>query len=148
MGIPGPEGFNGPVGDIGRGGNPGLSGLPGPKGTFGMLGTPGPVGPPGSPGNPGIDGRDAPPGPPPKPRGFFFVYHSQTAQVPDCPDGTMPLWEGYSLLHIMGNAKAHGQDLGTFLLTKGAFLNDVIKTGRRAHGLKQAGLKAHLNCNF
>ena len=77
-----------------------------------MLGIPGQVGPPGSTGLPGIDGRDAPPGTPPKPRGFFFTYHSQTARAPDCPTGTLPLWEGYSLLHIMGNAKDHGQDLG------------------------------------
>jgi len=73
---------------------------------------PGPVGPPGSPGSPGIDGRDAPPGPPPKPRGFFFTFHSQIARAPDCPKGTLSLWEGYSLLHIMGNSKDHGQDLG------------------------------------
>jgi integrin beta 8 len=90
----------------------GLSGLPGPKGTFGALGMPGPVGSAGPSGVPGIDGRDAAAGPPPKPRGFFFTYHSQTSQVPDCPEGTLQLWDGYSLLHIMGNAKAHGQDLG------------------------------------
>ncbi len=63
-------------------------------------------------GLPGSSGRDAPPGPVPKPRGFFFAIHSQTAQSPRCPDRTVPLWEGYSLLHIFGNAHAQGQDLG------------------------------------
>jgi hypothetical protein len=29
------------------------------------------------------------------------------------------MWEGYSLLHFMGDAKAHGQDLGaSFSLSK------------------------------
>jgi C-terminal tandem repeated domain in type 4 procollagen len=38
--------------------------------------------------------------------------HSQTTAVPMCPPGTELMWDGYSLLFIQGNEKAHGQDLG------------------------------------
>ena len=65
-------------------------------------------------GFPGSRGDPAPPGPPPKSRGFFFTRHSQTEQKPACPRGTVRLWDGFSLLHFMGNAKAHGQDLGIY----------------------------------
>lgn len=65
-------------------------------------------------GFPGSRGDPAPPGPPPKSRGFFFTRHSQTIQTPSCPRGTVRLWDGFSLLHFLGNAKAHGQDLGTY----------------------------------
>ena len=33
-------------------------------------------------------------------------------QQPLCPPGTALMWEGFSLLHIMGTAHAHGQALG------------------------------------
>jgi len=33
-----------------------------------------------------------------------------------CPPGTEQMWEGYSMLFLQGNAKAHGQDLGKNLL--------------------------------
>ena len=32
--------------------------------------------------------------------------------VPECPRGQTKLWDGYSLLYIEGNEKAHHQDLG------------------------------------
>jgi integrin beta 8 len=44
--------------------------------------------------------------------GFVIVTHSQTPVVPSCPQGTQKLWDGYSLLYIEGNEKAHNQDLG------------------------------------
>ena len=38
--------------------------------------------------------------------------------IPECPAGTVNMWSGYSLLFIMGNEKAVGQDLGmTSLIT-------------------------------
>ena len=40
--------------------------------------------------------------------------HSQTVDIPDCPGGTARMWEGYSLLFIMGNERAVGQDLGQY----------------------------------
>lgn len=43
--------------------------------------------------------------------GFMLTVHSQTDKVPDCPVGTK-MWDGYSLLYIQGNERAHGQDLG------------------------------------
>lgn len=40
------------------------------------------------------------------------MRHSQSTIVPDCPPGQARLWDGYSLLYIEGNEKAHHQDLG------------------------------------
>ena len=65
-------------------------------------------------GNPGLPGEPAPPGPPPRQRGYLITRHSQSILVPECPKGTAPLWEGYSLIHVTGDHKAHGQDLGKF----------------------------------
>lgn len=39
--------------------------------------------------------------------------HSQTTMTPMCPPGTEKMWDGYSMLMVMGNERAHGQDLGT-----------------------------------
>jgi len=46
-------------------------------------------------------------------RGFTITRHSQSTQVPSCPDGMQQLWSGYSLLYVQGNGRAAGQDLGT-----------------------------------
>jgi len=43
----------------------------------------------------------------------MLVVHSQTTSVPTCPAGTSKLRDGYSLLYLEGNEKAHSQDLGT-----------------------------------
>lgn len=40
------------------------------------------------------------------------MKHSQSPQVPMCPQGMAKLWEGYSLLYVEGQEKAHNQDLG------------------------------------
>ena len=44
--------------------------------------------------------------------GNLVVRHSQDDQVPSCPAGTSRLWSGYSFLHMEGNEKSQGQDLG------------------------------------
>lgn len=44
--------------------------------------------------------------------GILLVKHSQTIEVPRCEPGHIKLWDGYSLLYIEGNEKAHHQDLG------------------------------------
>jgi hypothetical protein len=44
--------------------------------------------------------------------GILLVKHSQTIDVPHCEPGHIKLWDGYSLLYIEGNEKAHHQDLG------------------------------------
>jgi len=44
--------------------------------------------------------------------GILLVKHSQTDMVPECYPGHHKLWDGYSLLYIEGNEKAHNQDLG------------------------------------
>ncbi|MPC43199.1 Collagen alpha-1(IV) chain [Portunus trituberculatus] len=64
------------------------------------------------PGPHGDAGEPAPPGPPPRPRGYLITRHSQEVNTPYCPEGTTTMWDGYSLLHVMGNHRAHGQDLG------------------------------------
>ncbi|CAG0911181.1 unnamed protein product, partial [Cyprideis torosa] len=38
--------------------------------------------------------------------------HAQDSIVPECYEGHTKLWDGYSLLYIEGNEKAHAQDLG------------------------------------
>ena len=42
----------------------------------------------------------------------MLVVHSQTTSIPNCPAGASKLWDGYSLLYLEGNEKAHSQDLG------------------------------------
>ena len=68
----------------------------------------GPKGAMGDSGVPGENGRALP-------TGFLLVKHSQTTDVPRCPAGE-ELWNGYSLLYLEGNERAHNQDLGMFTL--------------------------------
>lgn len=115
-GLPGDQGFpgvNGEPGDNGLPGFPGLPGYSGPRGLPGDEGFQGLPGFPGTPGTPGRPGNRGPPGGPARSRGYFFTRHSQTSRIPECPRGTHPLWSGYSLLYILGDEKAHGQDLGS-----------------------------------
>lgn len=44
--------------------------------------------------------------------GYTLVKHSQSDNVPPCPLGMNRLWDGYSLLFVEGQEKAHNQDLG------------------------------------
>lgn len=64
------------------------------------------LGNPGQPGLPAIKKK----GPPS--RGFVFTFHSQSDVAPSCPGNTKLMWQGFSLLHFMGNGRARGQDLG------------------------------------
>jgi integrin beta 8 len=63
----------------------------------------------------GIDGDQGPPGPRGKAAklGIVFARHAQTYNAPVCPRGTVKLWEGYSLLHTVGNNYHYAQDLGS-----------------------------------
>lgn len=66
-------------------------------------------------GPPGPDGMQGPPGPPGTSsiaHGFLITRHSQTTDAPQCPHGTVQIYEGFSLLYVQGNKRAHGQDLG------------------------------------
>uniref|UniRef100_A0A4W5JX48 Collagen IV NC1 domain-containing protein n=1 Tax=Hucho hucho TaxID=62062 RepID=A0A4W5JX48_9TELE len=126
-GLPGNRGSQGPPGLEGRSGhwNPGQPGDPGPEGTpgfsgaFGRKGDSGPAGQPGQrgyPGPPGSDGQQGPPGNPGSAsvtHGFLISRHSQADYVPVCPEGTRLIYDGFSLLYVQGNERAHGQDLGT-----------------------------------
>ncbi len=140
IGLPGLQGLKGMAGDIGMQGFPGLPGLRGPVGFRGDDGLEGAVGLPGQKGfqlkyelgliriisddefifvctigPKGLVGEPAPPPPPPKSRGFFYTRHSQSSRIPGCPAGSQELWTGYSLLHLTGDSKANGQDLGIHL---------------------------------
>ncbi|GLD58536.1 collagen alpha-4(IV) chain-like protein [Lates japonicus] len=97
-------------------GPPGLPGSPGSvdSGDVGPPGTPGRKarkvyigGIPGLPGNPGEPGRRGA-----LRSGFLLVIHSQSIQVPRCPEGSGQLWVGYSLVYLEGQGKAYTQDLG------------------------------------
>lgn len=66
-------------------------------------------------GPPGPDGLQGPPGPPGTAsvaHGFLITRHSQTRDTPLCPQGTSRIYDGFSLLYVQGNERAHGQDLG------------------------------------
>ncbi|XP_015268676.1 PREDICTED: collagen alpha-2(IV) chain-like, partial [Gekko japonicus] len=63
------------------------------------------AGKPGPSGLPGMPGRSVG-------VGYTLVKHSQSEQIPPCPVGMNKLWEGYSLLYVEGQEKAHNQDLG------------------------------------
>lgn len=84
----------------------------------------------GYPGPPGSDGPQGPPGLPgtaSAAHGFLITRHSQGQDVPICPDRTNPIYDGYSLLYVQGNERAHGQDLGMkefcFYFTRKVMLN-------------------------
>lgn len=78
----------------------------------------GPRGYPGPPGPDGVPGQVGPPGPSSMDHGFLVTRHSQTEEVPQCPEGTSLIYDGYSLLYVQGNERSHGQDLGEKMLLK------------------------------
>jgi len=101
----------------GEKGETGFDGLPGREGPPGMKGDRGFVGTRGLPGPPGFDGEVGEPGQPCNENyqhfsGSILVKHSQTSEVPRCEPGHFKLWEGYSMLYVEGNERAHNQDLG------------------------------------
>lgn len=112
-GLKGQQGVTGIQGIKGDEGNPGFNGLPGAKGEPGLLGPSGPRGYPGPPGPDGVPGQVGPPGPSSMEHGFLVTRHSQSVEVPQCPEGTSVIYDGYSLLYVQGNERSHGQDLGT-----------------------------------
>lgn len=111
IGPPGRDGIPGEKGDRGRNGFPGTPGVAGEKGDRGEVGIVGITGPVGEPGPKGEAGAaceaigDYL-------TGTLLVKHSQSVEVPRCESGHIQLWEGYSLLYVEGNEKAHTQDLG------------------------------------
>jgi len=44
---------------------------------------------------------------------YFLVRHSQSSDIPDCPQDTSILWSGYSLYSYMFGQQTITQDLGT-----------------------------------
>ncbi len=118
QGFPGPRGLNGPNGDRGFDGPKGEKGFPGLPGSAGEIGFQGPKGAPGqsglpgAPGERGVPGQHGPPGNAISKAGMLITRHSQSDQIPSCPNGLTKMWEGYSLLYFTGNERAHQQDLG------------------------------------
>lgn len=86
MCVPGPgiPGEKGDEGDVGASGNDGETGQPGAQGI---------IGPPGLEGPPGLQG-------PPGAQTELVVRHSRNSQVPSCPTGSSPLWQGYGLSRL------------------------------------------------
>lgn len=119
VGQVGPRGPSGPIGGPGSKGEPGRDGLDGANGRPGARGEPGLQGRVGLSGPPGQDGRPGVPGTPGNAglsvfnHGYFLTRHSQTTSLAECPNGMEKMWDGYSLLFMQGNERAHGQDLGT-----------------------------------
>lgn len=130
-GFQGPKGDDGVPGFDGQPGGKGEPGLPGPQGesrteisgldegrhvaaVFNVKPSMfvGPRGYPGPPGPDGFPGQVGPPGPSSMDHGFLVTRHSQTVEVPFCPQGTSLIYDGYSLLYVQGNERSHGQDLG------------------------------------
>ena len=121
-GPPGRDGFPGVKGDLGMNGVPGLSGqkgemgipgIPGNPGFPGVKGMTGTDGQPGLPGQRGLVGDQGPPGNAYARAGLLITRHSQESREPECPQNTVKLWDGYSLLYFSGNEKSHHQDLGS-----------------------------------
>jgi len=83
------------------------------------------VGPGGAGGAKGLKGS---PGPV-LPSGYMLVKHSQTTSIPTCPPGATKMWDGYSLLYMEGNEKAHSQDLGTTGVLVAVDLHCVLNKG-------------------
>lgn len=71
-----------------------------------MDGRPGLTGPKGESGQPCSEAPDYL-------TGILLVKHSQTESVPQCEEGHVKLWDGYSLLYVDGNDYAANQDLGS-----------------------------------
>ncbi|XP_028649128.2 collagen alpha-2(IV) chain-like [Erpetoichthys calabaricus] len=122
QGVRGPTGPLGIFGEAGLRGDKGLQGspgLPGKEGPVGLLGPPGDTGYAGERGDTGPQGLLGPAGNPGSPGlsrktnfGFLLVMHSQTENVPKCPNDMTTLWNGYSLLYLEAQEKADSQDLG------------------------------------
>lgn len=58
--------------------------------------------------------------------------------IPVCPKNTKRMWSGYSLLHFMGDAKAHGQDLGKCKATR-EFINNKKQAAPLSSSMKMVG---------
>ncbi|PVD18256.1 hypothetical protein C0Q70_20805 [Pomacea canaliculata] len=138
-GIKGIDGFPGLPGRKGEAGEPGFYGLVGESGRPGLAGGRGRSGTPGFPGEPGRVGVPGVPGAPGTGPGIFFTRHSQTTSPPDCPIGTTKMWDGYSLLYVVGNGRAHGQDLGK---------SDAGSCLRRFHTMPFMFCNINNVCNF
>lgn len=92
----------------------GCKGERGGRGSKGVAGKPGLVGPPGPRGD---DGRDGIPGVSAGSGGSgssvsLLVIHSQTSQIPICPNGMNKLWTGYTLIQVDADGLTINHDLG------------------------------------
>jgi len=108
-GVPGDQGPDGNVGEPGDQGNPGVDGLHGDQGPKGGAGKVGKDGDDGDPGSCGCVVRDD---------GkcncdtHIYTIHSQTDEVPECPERTKTVWTGYSLASLTAGFVVTDQDLG------------------------------------
>lgn len=66
-------------------------------------------------GNRGPEGEKGSHGPTKELNLGLLVVHSQSANTPRCPGNMNTLWEGFSLLYLEGQERAHTQDLGKYI---------------------------------
>ena len=88
---------------LGQVGEPGLPGVPGERGHRGEPGIPGTDGTPGPRGEEGPRGKQGDSG---RRNSQIFAFHSFNTTIPDCPDHTYSLWEGYSLISSGGKTQS------------------------------------------
>lgn len=134
VGGPGIPGVSGDKGEAGNDGDVGDNGEPGEQGPNGTVGEPGEDGDDGDDGDEGDEGPEGDQG-----EGaaegeegdegdcgcekrptvckscdvHVVTRHSQTTEVPECPEGFKSLWTGYSLVMLEGNGYSLAQELGS-----------------------------------
>ena len=83
--------------------------------------------------------------------GQMLVRHSQSSSIPLCGPGEVKLRDGYSLLYIEGNEKAHHQDLGISLthnFCKCLFLTQCNHLGKPGSCVNRFNTMPFMVCDF
>ena len=101
--LTGDAGLPGLDGSQGERGFKGDSGEPGERGIDGTLGREGEQGPRGIQGMPGTGVTEV------------IAVHSRSSSVPQCPDGSNLLWDGYSFVRFISDMARSGSCLRQFL---------------------------------
>ena len=125
------KGEEGEMGEKGVKGQPNMNQGPrGPNGDQGIQGPPGEDGEPGEMGPPGMDGNQGAGGVPGiVDAGYLYVIHSQTDEVPTCPDGEIE-YDGYSFMGYAGEGGSVVQDLGMLSKQMSAQLTQNFRNSR------------------
>ena len=109
----GETGDSGPDGNVGEPGDVGDVGDNGEDGDEGAEGDVGDAGAEGDEGEGGECGCEKRPVPCKSCDVHVVTRHSQTTEIPECPEGFKSLWSGYSLVMLEGNGYSLAQELGS-----------------------------------